>query len=44
MFDADLDGGAGADRRVLVRLKPVGIEGAGRVGRALPFSDVGVDG
>jgi hypothetical protein len=39
-----LIGGSGADLLVLLRLNPVGIEGAGRVGRTLPFSDVGVDG
>jgi hypothetical protein len=42
--DGSLIGGSGADLLVLLRLNPVGIEGAGRVGRALPFSDVGVDG
>ena len=43
-FDGSLIGGGGADRRVPLRDKPVGIEGAGRVGRTRPFSEVGVDG
>lgn len=42
--DCDLVGGGGADRRVPLRLKPVGIDGAGRDGRIRPFSDVGVAG
>lgn len=39
-----LVGGGGADRRVALRLKPVGIAGAGLDGRIRPFSEVGVAG
>lgn len=42
--ESALTGGGGADRLVAERLKPVGIEGAGRDGRILPFSEVGVAG
>lgn len=46
MYESDdacvlIGGGGGADRREALRLIPVGIDGAGRVGRILPFSDVG---
>lgn len=37
-------GGGGAERLVALRLKPVGIAGAGRVGRIRPFSEEGVEG
>lgn len=42
--DSDRVGGGGAERLVALRLRPVGIAGAGRDGRIRPFSDVGVDG